>query len=200
MRVLRFLYNSLTTIIVAAVVVLALLLAGVRLIGLTPYTVLSGSMEPTYKVGSLIYVQKIDTGDIEIGDPITFVLNKSLAVATHRVTQISGDGEYFITKGDANDTEDGEPVYYKNILGKPVFTIPMLGYLSSFLESKNGRVIAISAVIILVIITFLPDLLFPKEKSKAKKAETQSDRQPTVKNNEPSQTDEKGGEAVDKKA
>ena len=124
------------TVIVAAVVVLALLLAGVRLIGLTPYTVLSGSMEPTYKVGSLIYVQKIDTGDIEIGDPITFVLNKSLAVATHRVTQISGDGEYFITKGDANDTEDGEPVYYKNILGKPVFTIPM-SLTSSFLERRR---------------------------------------------------------------
>ena len=47
-------WNAVTWVLVLCVAVLAFLLAGVRLIGYTPYTVLSGSMEPTYPVGSLI--------------------------------------------------------------------------------------------------------------------------------------------------
>ena len=78
-------WNIITTVLVAAVVLLAVLLVGVRLAGLQVYTILSGSMEPTYPVGSLIYVKKIDPADLQIGDPATFVLNEDLVVATHRV-------------------------------------------------------------------------------------------------------------------
>ena len=49
-------WNVVSTVLVAAVVLLAVLLVGVRLFGLQVYTVLSGSMEPAYPVGSLIYV------------------------------------------------------------------------------------------------------------------------------------------------
>ena len=49
-------WNAVTTVLVILVVVLALLLVGVRLVGLRPMCVLSGSMEPTYHTGSLIYV------------------------------------------------------------------------------------------------------------------------------------------------
>ena len=47
-------FKVVTTLLVAVIVLLAVLLVGVRLIGLEPYTVLSGSMEPTYHTGSLI--------------------------------------------------------------------------------------------------------------------------------------------------
>ncbi|MDA4324587.1 signal peptidase I, partial [Escherichia coli] len=62
-------------------------------------------MEPEYPVGSLIYVDRVEPSEISIGDPITFVMNESLMVATHRVVDIKEDGS-FITKGDANDTVD----------------------------------------------------------------------------------------------
>lgn len=55
---MKKLWNMITTVLVALVVILAILLVGVRVIGLTPYVVLSGSMEPTYHTGSLIYVKK----------------------------------------------------------------------------------------------------------------------------------------------
>ena len=84
----RRIWNTVTTVLVILVVLLAVLLVGVRLIGLTPYTVLSGSMEPTYHVGSLIYVKSIDQSEVAEGMPITYVLDNSLTVVTHRVTAV----------------------------------------------------------------------------------------------------------------
>ena len=52
-------WNVVSSILVSLAVLLAVLLVGVRLVGLRPYTVLSGSMEPTYHTGSLIYVKKV---------------------------------------------------------------------------------------------------------------------------------------------
>ena len=84
----KLIWNIVTGAIVALFVVVAILLVGVRLVGLEPYTVLSGSMEPTYPVGSLIYVKSVDPQDVTVGQPITFVLNEDLVVATHRVVEI----------------------------------------------------------------------------------------------------------------
>ena len=57
-------------------VILAVALVGVRLVGLQVFTVLSGSMEPTYHVGSLIYVKDVDYKELEAGDVITFMLDE----------------------------------------------------------------------------------------------------------------------------
>ena len=84
MKIAKKLWNGLTTVLVALVVILAILLVGVRLVGLTPYVVLSGSMEPTYHTGSLIYVKKVDPYTIQPGQAITFMLDEN-TVATHRV-------------------------------------------------------------------------------------------------------------------
>ena len=51
MKIISKLWNAATTLLVTAVVVLAVLLAGVRVLGLQVYTVLSGSMEPAYPTG-----------------------------------------------------------------------------------------------------------------------------------------------------
>ena len=89
MRWFRRVWNAVSTVLVLGVVLLAFLLVGVRLVGLTPYAVLSGSMEPTYHVGSLIYVGKIAPEEITVGTPITFVVNEDLLLATHRVVSVS---------------------------------------------------------------------------------------------------------------
>lgn len=194
---LRKLWNLLSTLAVTLVVVIAFLLVGVRVVGLTPFTVLSGSMEPAYHVGSLIYVQKAEPHQIKVGDPITFVVNEDLLVATHRVVNIdirttkqetvtdeAGQtttmevpldefAYYFYTKGDANDVADGAPVYYKNLLGKPVFTIPYLGYLSSWLQTRKGAILGVTFGIVLLMLIFMPDMLRAMdEPSKKKKKKT----------------------------
>ena len=168
---LKKVWNMVSTVLVALVVVLALLLAGARLVGLQVFTVLSGSMEPTYHTGSLIYVKKIDTMDIHPGTVITFMLDED-TVATHRVVQVVPDEEApsvirFRTKGDANNAEDGSLVHYKNVIGTPVFTIPGLGYVANYIQHPPGTYVAISAAAVLLLLVFLPDILAPEKKGKS---------------------------------
>ena len=53
---------------------LAVLLIGVRLLGVQAYSGLSGSMEPKDPVGSLIYVKAVDPYELKSGDVITFMV------------------------------------------------------------------------------------------------------------------------------
>lgn len=80
MKAVRRLWGIVSSAVLGLIVLLALALVGVRALGLTPYAVLSGSMEPTYRVGSLIYVKKVDPAEVQVGDPITFVVNDDLLV------------------------------------------------------------------------------------------------------------------------
>ena len=152
-----------TTVLLILVLVLAFAFVGVRLFGIAPYTVLSGSMEPTYHVGSLIYVKEVDPYSLEVGDPITYVIDGG-TVVTHRIVEIipfyGDDGSPgFKTKGDANATPDGTPVHSKNILGKPIFSIPLLGYAAYYIQNPPGSYLAIGACVVIVLLTFLPDIL-----------------------------------------
>lgn len=163
--------SVLSTVLVVVAVLLAVALVGVRVVGYTPYTILSGSMEPTYHVGSLIYVKKVDTSTLEAGDPITFALSED-TIATHRIVEVVPDEEdasviRFRTKGDANETVDGALVHYKNVLGKPVFTIPYLGYVADYIQHPPGMYTAIAAGVILLLLVFVPDM-FDDEKKKKK--------------------------------
>ena len=175
MKRVKKLLNTISTILVVIVVILAIALVGVRLIGFRVFTVLSGSMEPVYHVGSIIYVKSADPKDIKVGDPITFVLDESLTVATHRVVEINtgDDGMLrFKTKGDANESADGgQGVHEKNLIGKPVFTIPYLGYLASYIQSPPGRHLAIAFVALMLLLFILPDIISPGGKGRKKKSD-----------------------------
>ena len=147
---------------VGLVVLLAIALVGVRLVGLKPYVVLSGSMEPSYHVGSLIYVQAVDYKQLQVGDPITYMLNEH-TVVTHRIVEVLVDAEdpdtiRYFTKGDANDTPDGTSVHYRNIIGTPVFSIPYLGYVSDYIQKPPGLYVAVAACAVLILLVFLPDI------------------------------------------
>lgn len=159
-RTVKKVWNTISTILVALVVLLAIALVGVRLFGLQVFTVLSGSMEPTYHTGALIYVKQVDPYTIQAGQPITFMLDES-TVATHRVTEVVHDDAdvSFRTKGDANATEDAGLVHYKNVIGVPVFTIPFLGYVAAYIQHPPGLYLAIAGGAILLLLAILPDLL-----------------------------------------
>lgn len=191
MKKLVKIWNVVTTALVLLVVLMAVLLVGVRLWGMQPLYVMSGSMEPAFHVGSLIFVQETDASKIEVGDPITYTINEDGDYSTHRVVDIAtfetgtrqvldendkpvldenGDPVYeeydleetcyyFYTKGDANEAVDGTPVYYKNVVGVPKMTIPYLGYLAHWLQTPKGRIMGITIALVIVILTFLPDLL-----------------------------------------
>ncbi len=170
MKLLKRIWSIITTIAVAAVVMLAMLLFGVRLLGLNPYSVLSGSMEPTYHTGSLIYVKKAEISALRVGDPITFMLNED-TVATHRIIEVIPDPDNtaitrYRTQGDANEDADGGTVHCNNIIGKPVFTIPYLGYVANYIQQPPGTYVAIAGGAVLLILIILPDLFMKEQKNR----------------------------------
>ena len=170
MQTAKRVWSVLTTILVVLVVAVALLLVGLRIFGLRTFSVLSGSMEPTYHTGSLIFVQPKEAQEIKVGDPISFVMNDDLVVATHRVTKVETDSEgviFFTTKGDANRFEDGSPVHEANLIGKAVFSIPLLGYVVSYVRTPPGTYVAVAAGALLILILFIPELVkaFRKERN-----------------------------------
>lgn len=150
-------WNIAGTVLVVLVVLLAVALVGVRLVGLEPYVILSGSMEPVYPVGSLVYVQRMDADRIAVGDPIAFVMNEDLVVAIHRVIGVDAAAQQFETKGDANDAADAAPVHFNNLIGKPVLCIPKLGYVSDYLTNPPGMYIGGAAALVLLLLMFVPD-------------------------------------------
>ena len=157
-------WDMITTALVALVVVIAVFLAGSRLVGYRVFNVVSGSMEPAYSVGDLLYVKAVDPDSVKVGQPITFVLNEELVVATHRVSAIDSENRQFFTKGDANKTEDASPVHFNNLIGVPVFAIPLLGYVSAYIQSSPGMYVAIGFGVALLAAVFLPELLTKKKK------------------------------------
>lgn len=193
---MKKIWNIFTTVIVVIVVILAVLMVGIRLVGVDVYSVLSGSMEPTYHTGSLVYVKETDYRLLEVGDPITFMLDEN-TLATHRIVEIIPDEEdpevlRFRTKGDANEAADGGLVHYRNVIGKVFFTVPYLGYLSDFLQHPPGTYIAIAFGALLLAMIFLEDLLKEQKKS-AEKTDPAEGEKAGSENTGTADTEEKAG-------
>jgi len=160
-------WNIFTTVLVVLVVFCAVFLLGSRILGYRVFNVISGSMAPHYNVGDLIYVKEVDVNTIQVGDPITFVLNEDLVVATHRVVEIDAQNKHFYTKGDANGTADASPVHFNNVIGVPKFSIPLLGYVSDFIQHPPGNYITLGVGLVLIAAVFLPDLIGKKKEETA---------------------------------
>ncbi|QBR92165.1 signal peptidase I [Nocardioides euryhalodurans] len=104
--------------------------------GARPLTVLSGSMEPTYDIGSVVVVRPVDTDELAIGDVITFQpVSDDPRLTTHRIDGFAfgAEGKQFVTKGDNNDTVDLEPVSADQVRGEVWYSVPLVGYVSVWL-------------------------------------------------------------------
>jgi signal peptidase len=113
--------------------------------GYSTMVVLGGSMEPTFRVGSVLFVRRVSAEEVRVGDVISFQTptedsREPGSITTHRVTSIdmTGGTARFHTKGDANRVEDRWVVSSDAVLGSASFAIPYLGYLSSFVRTRLG--------------------------------------------------------------
>ena len=106
-------------------------------------TVQSGSMEPNIELGSVVIVK--NNNEYKIKDVITYISdNNSSTTTTHRINAIeyTEDGSpKYITKGDANDVEDGKKIDKNQVLGKVIFNIPYLGYAIKFVKAPIGLIV-----------------------------------------------------------
>lgn len=124
-----------------------------NLFGYQLKTVLSGSMEPDIQTGSMIAVKPGgDMTRFTEGDVITFKENNDTLI-THRIVEViqSGENTLYRTKGDNNNGVDIEPVLSDNVVAHYTgFTVPYVGYITSFAQSKNGAFLLIIPGILLV--------------------------------------------------
>ena len=140
-----------------------------NVMGYTPFSVQTDSMSPTIGKGDLIIAKEVvdPKEDLKIGDVITFYTlmqdgagNTVKGFNTHRIldVQLYNDGtvHYYVTKGDAMETEDNQKVYPDDIVAKQVgagvdesgnyvkgLTVSGFGNALDFLQSQLGFMICV---------------------------------------------------------
>lgn len=168
---IRKICNGVTTVLVVLMVLLAAALWGVQLLGVDVYVVQSGSMEPDYPTGSVVYVTPAEPEELQLGAVVTFRVGNG-ALGTHRIVEITEDrGQtLYRTKGDANDQADGL-ISADDIVGKVRFSLPLLGYMVAYIQTPPGMYVAIAVAACILLLMVLPDLLFDEKKT-AKQEDT----------------------------
>ncbi len=147
--------------------------------GYKPLVVLTGSMAPTYKEGSIIYYHKVDKSELKKGDAITFKIGNNDLVS-HRINDIV-DGLY-VTKGDANNTVDSIKVNYEYILGKDLdFSIPYLGY---YVRTINDNTIFPILAIAILLFEFIINNIRTKDNKNKDNQNSNNKEEVTIKVNE----------------
>ena len=129
--------------------------------GYGSYCILSGSMEPQIPVGSVVYVKDVAWEELAPGDCITFRLGTGTQLTgTHRIVSIDSQEKEITTKGDANPAEDIMKVRENSLIGKVVYSLPLLGYGAWFLQTTAGKITCAAAFLM---------ALIPAKKRKARR-------------------------------
>jgi len=140
-------------------IILGLIVAALAFVFFSPdyslYVVRSGSMEPAFNVGDVIIAGPLGSGGIKPGVIVTYAMGKTLI--THRV--LSVDGNTLITKGDANETPDPNPVLLSQVQSRYLFRIPYVGYAAGFVRTRLGWFLAIILPSIILVGFIVKDII-----------------------------------------
>jgi signal peptidase len=149
MKILNKIINVTTTLIIVIGLIFLVLYA----VGITPYVVLSGSMEPKVPTGSLCFINvHVKYENIKKGDVIAFKMDDGTLV-THRAVEITDEG--IVTKGDANSANDLAVTTASSYVGKNIGSVPYAGYVVKTIQTTKGKVILGTFVVVLFVIGFL---------------------------------------------
>jgi signal peptidase I len=123
--------------IVTALISMVIVWFAVGVFPFQPFVIPTGSMIPAVYPGDVVIVVKTQAGSVKLGDIIEYRnLNDNINIV-HRVIETRGEGaqRFFITRGDNNNTPDLNPVPAQNVIGKVVFNIPKVGWISIFIKN-----------------------------------------------------------------
>ena len=170
---------SIITNIMFVVLVITILLSAIMfassdskdksILGYRYYSVLTPSMTPTIPVGSAVFVKLMNPSELIEGDIITYSTSTDgKIVVTHRINAVINDemGLRFITKGDANDVTDLNPVFASQVIGKVSLFVPYLGNVLVYIQQRIWLVVG-AIVAIMVIVELISYVISTKKKSRA---------------------------------
>lgn len=135
--------------VTGTVVVIVMLAAtiGPRLLPYRTFTVLSGSMEPSIPVGSMIFDREVDAANLARGEVVTFhPPGQPDKLVSHRIVRVeeTQHGRFLVTRGDANGVADDWRIPAEGRGLRYEFHVPYLGYLVGGLLTPVGRLVALT--------------------------------------------------------
>lgn len=117
--------------------------------GKSALVIATPSMSGSIEAGDLIIITK--SYKYELDDIITYFPAGEGTSVTHRIVRI--EGEKYYTKGDANNSEDPDPVFITQIAGKMTGSIPKVGIIIEWLSTWQGIafILAVGAVVVAIV-------------------------------------------------
>lgn len=146
MKLLSKIFSLLGLTVSVIVLIVATAFIAPKFVGIMPYIVKSGSMEPQIHTGAVAFIDTHEK-NVAVGDVITYKIGNagSEKYVTHRIVGEKPDG--YVTKGDANEVEDANCVKQEQIVGTYRYSIPHAGRL--FAQKSKVTFVAIFWVILL---------------------------------------------------
>ena len=155
----------LTAIIICISVVAVGVVYTPKILKMDMMVVETGSMSPTIKPYSLIYIKPYSNfEDYRVGDIVTFTDNYQQKSFTHRIVEIDEYNQSFVTKGDANKENDLGKTSADYAVGKVEAVIPYVGYFVKFLQYT---LVKVAIAVIYIAWAAIEIELFAAERKKA---------------------------------
>ena len=165
---LSFVSDFLFVFVLTLFLLITLIMLGTKLFGYQMLSVDSGSMEPNFPEDSLIFVKMVDPSELQADDVITFTVDEKGTLVTHRIVAVLKDERSFITRGDANNTNDPSTVPFGNVVGKAELCLPGIGAVFRAVTAESNRIYVYIVIGILVGLTVMWIILDHIKKKKTK--------------------------------
>ena len=125
-----------------AAICLVIVFFSIGFFGAQPTVIYSGSMKESLDIGDIVLVSKIPTDEIKVGDIIQYQTSDMYLPVIHRVYDIYKENNslYFVTKGDANNLPDSDPVFQENVFGKVIYKIPKIGWITIIFKDMLNKI------------------------------------------------------------
>lgn len=126
--------NKKITIVYAVMIFFLFLLAVMtivipKLLNVTPYVISDNKMAPEYQKDGLVFVKDV-VGPIHVGDTITYYENQGKSIKTRRVLAVDNKIDGYFVKGDNSVKAEMGLVHERNLIGRPHFYLPYIGFLA----------------------------------------------------------------------
>lgn len=169
------------SVVLGVVMVALVVLAGAvvvvpRVLGATPLTVLSGSMEPALSPGDVVVVRPVDPDELRTGDVVTVQpVSGDPTLVTHRVVQVDRDGADvtgLVTRGDANGAADA-PLVPDQVMGRVAYSVPLVGHATNVSWGPTAvTVLAVALLVYAAVALVRPDRGRPTDPSREQEVPT----------------------------
>lgn len=151
--------------ILAIITAVAVLFVGFNLLTSTKgYAVTSDSMADTLNRGDVVFSRKTEFESLKVGDVITVRVGQS-GFFTHRIVDIDTENKTVTTRGDANTANDPMSTEADRIVGKMIYSVPLLGFVSIF-TSGNSTLILIILIITAAVLIAVNTILSKTKKTR----------------------------------